>query len=204
VMADHKPSTQRQRPAYSFCYFSIYREPVKVAKLLLSNPSGGADPLVIEIRMGAGHGRGVCVGTLFPINESGTALRLDVEMTIPDANWYGDVNGEEAVVFDGSIMMFDFTGSVRVPLGKVGFPLFLAPGLGFGLRRISATDGTIWIEENHAAYLVSLQLECQLLSWLGLTTRARAWNSELDDLPYADVPRFTEVDFRAGLNLYLY
>jgi hypothetical protein len=187
---------------YYFALFFGYRQPVNLLKLNMADSTGASYPPLV-MKMSSGSGGGGSFGALFPLSDNNIALGVDMEITFMNADWYG-ITPDYSFSFDGSMFILDGSLSLKIPAGKIqSSAFFLTPSLGGGLRRITADADSAKIEETHEAFFAALMFEWNFAGSVSLTVKGKLWNSQLQDLPGLDVPRYTALEFQTGLAFYI-
>lgn len=190
-----------------------HRRPVSILDIRLATGDSTSVPSIpVSTRLLEGQGVAGSVSALFPVGSSRVWLGLEVEAARADADWLLTAEGFGRTSTIAGSAVSGFAAMVlRFPVLE-GETATLALRLGVGLCRLSGTyeDGTF--EETHEAFTASLEPEYMVARNVSLHGTARLWNTQIADWPflddqgrlrYLDIPRFTILEFRLGLGVYL-
>lgn len=195
----------REDSYYCLSFHWGYRGPITFLKINFPNgdPFHPA-PVPFTMRMYDAKGGGGSAAAFFPVTASGIAAGLEMDMDFMNADWYLEKVKQRIANWDGKMFVLDGGVVAKFPLGGNNPNLFLSPSIGAGYRKISADADTVRIEENHVAYYASAQLEWVFAGAVSLAMKAKVWNSELQDLDWVDIPRYTALEVQLGMNVYFY
>ena len=194
----------RAQPHFSMSWFGGYRTPVKILKITILHPVT-YEPSIFEAKLESGRGMGGSFSTLFPLTRSGLLLSFDLEIAYLSADWFFSNKSNDITVsttMNGSVTSFDGSFGFKIPFGN-NASFFITPAVGGGLRKFSAkSDDNQNVEEQHTVIFGSLKIEFFPAEQFSFMAKTMVWNSDLEDLFFAEVPRFSAFELHFGLTYY--